>query len=107
MVLTTLEDMVTDAPKAADFLGRMFGKVVTENVVPLNEIGRILHEGGEEAGQILESGLAADVLGSTLEMIKSIKGDTGLNEIRKSSNLNVQDFRPPGTIRSRVLEKFI
>ncbi|XP_031390194.1 eukaryotic translation initiation factor 4G-like [Punica granatum] len=105
-VLTTLEDAVNDAPKAPEFLGRMFGRVVAENVVPLSEIGRILHEGGEERGQLVEAGLAADVLGSTLEMIQSNKGEAALNEIRKSSNLRLEDFRPPGPMSSRMLEKF-
>ncbi|KAK4752331.1 hypothetical protein SAY87_021129 [Trapa incisa] len=106
-VLTNLEDAVNDAPKAPAFLGRIFGKVAAEDVVPLTELGRILYEGGEEQGQLLEAGLAADVLGYTLEVILSDKGDAALNEIRKSSNIRLEDFRPPGPIVSRMLEKFI
>ncbi|KAF2291994.1 hypothetical protein GH714_000071 [Hevea brasiliensis] len=75
-VLTTLEDAVNDAPKAAEFLGRMFANVVLENVVPLREIGQLLCEGGEEPGRLLEVGLAGDVLGSSLEMIKAEKGES-------------------------------
>ncbi|OWM83693.1 hypothetical protein CDL15_Pgr004123 [Punica granatum] len=106
-VLTTLEDAVNDAPKATEFLGRIFGKLIAENVVSLSEIGRILYEGGGEQSQLLEAGLAADVLGSTLEVIQSEKGEVALNGIRRSSNLRLEDFRPPGSIRSRKLEKFI
>lgn len=106
-VLTTLEDAVNDAPKAAEFLGRIFGIVIVENVIPLRDIGRLVHEGGEEPGQLLEVGLAADVLGSTLEVIKSEKGETVFNEIRSSSNLRLEDFRPPGRISSRILDRFI
>ncbi|XP_058008245.1 eukaryotic translation initiation factor 4G isoform X2 [Hevea brasiliensis] len=106
-VLTSLEDAVNDAPKAAEFLGRMFAKVVLENLVPLTEIGQLLHEGGEERGRLLEVGLAGDVLGSTLEMIKAEKGESVLNEIRISSNLHLEDFRPPDPNRSRILENFI
>lgn len=106
-VLTTLEDAVTDAPKASEFLGRILGRVVVENVVPLKEIGRLLHEGGEEPGSLLKFGLAGDVLGSVLEMIKAEKGQGVLNEIRNASNLRFEDFRPPHPNRSRILEKFI
>jgi translation initiation factor 4G len=52
-------------------------------------------------------GLAGDVLGSILEMIKSEKGDYVLSEIRTSSNLRLEDFRPLDPNRSRKLEKFI
>lgn len=106
-VLSTLEDAVNDAPKAAEFLGRIFGQVIVENVIPLRDIGRMLYEGGEEPGRLIRIGLAGDVLGSVLENVKSIKGETELNEIRMSSNLRLEDFRPPDPKRSRILEKFI
>ncbi|XP_044494676.1 eukaryotic translation initiation factor 4G-like isoform X2 [Mangifera indica] len=103
-VLSTLEDAVNDAPKAAEFLGRIFGQVIVENVIPLRDIGRMLYEGGEEPGRLIRIGLAGDVLGSVLENVKSIKGETELNEIRMSSNLRLEDFRPPDPKRSRILE---
>lgn len=105
-VLSTLEDAVNDAPRAPEFLGRIFSELITESVVSLNQIGKIIHEGGEEQGSLLEVGLAADVLGSTLEVIKHEKGDVVLSEIRKSSNLQLESFRPPNST-SRKLEKFI
>ncbi|XP_061357999.1 eukaryotic translation initiation factor 4G isoform X2 [Gastrolobium bilobum] len=106
-VLSTLEDAVNDAPRAAEFLGRIFAKVVTESVVTLNDIGKLIHDGGEEPGSLLEAGLAGDVLGSILEVIKSEKGDVILNEIRSSSNLRLETFRPPNPMTSRKLENFI
>lgn len=106
-VLSNLEDTVNDAPRAPEFLGRIFGKMVVENVVTLKEVGRLIHEGGEEPGSLLEVGLAADVLGSILEMIKLEKGESSLNEIRAASNLRLENFRPPDPIRSRKLEMFI
>ncbi|PIA32519.1 hypothetical protein AQUCO_04400011v1 [Aquilegia coerulea] len=105
-VLATLEDAVNDAPKAAEFLGRILAKVILENVVPLRDIGQLIHEGGEEPGRLLEIGLASEVLGSILEIIRSEKGDSGLNEIRTNSNLRLEDFRPPDPIKSRKLEAF-
>ncbi|KAM7277101.1 hypothetical protein ACFE04_018967 [Oxalis oulophora] len=107
-VLATLEDAVIDAPKAPEFLGSLFAKVVMENIVSLTDIGQLLCEGGEEPGSLLEFGLAGDVLGNTLEKIKLEKGEAFLNEIRSSSSLRLDDFRPPvATNRSKILEKFI
>lgn len=76
-------------------------------MVPLSEIGQILYDGGEERGQLLGAGLAADILGNTLEVILSDKGEVALNEIQRISNLRLEDFRPPGSFTSRILEKFI
>ncbi|KAF6135486.1 hypothetical protein GIB67_015339 [Kingdonia uniflora] len=106
-VLATLEDAVNDAPKAAEFLGQILAKVIIENVVPLRDIGRLVHEGGEEPGRLLEVGLASEVLGSILEIIKLEKGETVLNEIRTSSNLQVKIFRPPKPVKWRKLDAFI
>jgi hypothetical protein len=96
-----LEDAVNDAPRAPEFLGRIFAKVVTENVIPLSEIGMLIREGGEESGRLRDLGLAGDVLGSILEMIKSEKGDSVLTEVLTSSNLRLEDFRPLDPNRSR------
>uniref|UniRef100_A0A803M4K4 Eukaryotic translation initiation factor 4G n=1 Tax=Chenopodium quinoa TaxID=63459 RepID=A0A803M4K4_CHEQI len=106
-VLTNLEDIITDAPKAPEFLGQILGKVILENVLSLHEIGKLIHQGGEEPGRLLEIGLAGDVLGSILEMIKSEKGESTLNEIRTSSGLKFEDFRPPDPLKSKKLNMFI
>ncbi|GMI74099.1 eukaryotic translation initiation factor 4G, CUCUMOVIRUS MULTIPLICATION 2 [Hibiscus trionum] len=105
-VLSTLEDAVNDAPKAAEFLGRIFAKIIVENVITLSEIGRIIHDGGEEPGRLVEAGLAADVLGSTLGAIKTEKGETFVNQLLASSSLRFDDFRPPHPNNSSILEKF-
>lgn len=105
-MLTTLEDAVNDAPKAAEFLGKIFGKSVTEKVVTLAEIGRLIREGGEEPGSLMEFGLGGDVLGSVLETIKSEAGEEAFVEIHKSSGLRIEDFKPPAPNRSKILDKF-
>ncbi|KAK4379512.1 hypothetical protein RND71_001374 [Anisodus tanguticus] len=106
-VLTTLEDAVNDAPRAAEFLGRIFAKVILEKVIPFNEIGRLIYEGGEEEGRLVEIGLAAEVLGSTLEMIKLDQGDSVVSEICRSSNMRLENFRPKGSNKQWRLDKFI
>ncbi|XP_024987389.1 eukaryotic translation initiation factor 4G-like isoform X3 [Cynara cardunculus var. scolymus] len=106
-VLSTLEDAVNDAPKAPEFLGRIFSRMLLENVIPYKEAWRLIHEGGEEQGQLVEVGLAAEILGVILEIIKSEKGDVFLNNLRADSNLDVQSFRSPTTKRTSRLDKFI
>ncbi|KAK6918685.1 MIF4G-like, type 3 [Dillenia turbinata] len=106
-VLTTLEDAVNDAPRAAEFLGHIFAKVVLDNVISLKEIGQLIIVGGEERGRLVEIGLAAEVLGSVLEIIRLQGGEPFLNEIRTSSNLQLEDFRPPDPRKARRLEQFI
>ena len=104
--MSELEDTVTDAPKAPEFLGRIFARIIIENVIPLKDVSQIVRDGGED-GSLLEAGLAADIIGSVLEMIKSEQGESVMNEIRASSNMRLEDFRPPEPIRSRKLEMFI
>ncbi|XP_057510519.1 eukaryotic translation initiation factor 4G-like [Actinidia eriantha] len=106
-VLTTLEDAVNDAPKAGEFLGRLLAKVIAENMLPFAEVGKLIYEGGEEHGSLVELGLAAEVVGTILETIKSEKGESVVNEIRTSSSLKLEKFRPPDPKRSRRLDKFI
>ncbi|KAL8129070.1 hypothetical protein V2J09_018225 [Rumex salicifolius] len=72
-VLTNLEDAVSDAPKAPEYLGRLLSMLIVENILSLKEIGGLLYEGGEEPGCLREAGLAGDVLGSILENIESEK----------------------------------
>ncbi|KAI3449031.1 hypothetical protein Pfo_005696 [Paulownia fortunei] len=106
-VLAVLEDAVNDAPRSAEFLGRILARVILESVVSLSEIGRLIYEGGEEQGRLVEIGLAAEVVGSILDTIKSEKGDSVLNEIRSRSDLRLEDFRPPGSNKSWRIDKFM
>lgn len=102
-VLSTLEDAVNDVPKAPEFLGRMFANMISENVISLNEVGRLVREGGEEVGSLIESGLAADVVGSTLQNVKIDHGDSVLKETIIGSSLNLVDFKAPQHSTSRKL----
>ncbi|KAK8946137.1 Eukaryotic translation initiation factor 4G [Platanthera guangdongensis] len=107
-VLLTLEDAVNDAPKAGEFLGHIFGRVVAENVIQLMEIGRLIHEGGEAPGTLVEAGLGSDILGSLLEFVQAEKGDLFLNDIRVSSKLRLDDFKPPNpSSNSKKLNAFL
>jgi translation initiation factor 4G len=106
-VLAGLEDAVNDAPKAAEFLGRIFARVIIENVIQLKITEQLIFEGGEETGQLVEVGLAADVLGIVLETIESEKGESVVKEMRSRSNLGLENFRPKGSKKTWRLDKFI
>ncbi|KAI3498405.1 hypothetical protein L1887_34180 [Cichorium endivia] len=106
-VLSTLEDAVNDAPKAAEFLGRIFARVILENVIPYKEISRLIYEGGEEQGRLVEIGLGAEVVGVILEIVKSEKGDSFLNDLRASSNPRLENFRSANIKKASRLDKFI
>ncbi|KAK8916034.1 Eukaryotic translation initiation factor 4G [Platanthera zijinensis] len=107
-VLFSLEDAVNDAPKAAEFLGHIFGKVIAENLVPLEEIGELILKGGEIPGSLIEAGLGSEILGSVLEFVKMEKGDSVLKEIQTSSNLQFEEFRPPrASSKSKKLDAFL
>ncbi|GMP95621.1 hypothetical protein CsSME_00044595 [Camellia sinensis var. sinensis] len=94
LVLATLEDTVTDAPKAAEFLGCIIARTIIEKVISLREIGRLIQQGGEYPGRLLQIGLGYEVLQSAFHTIRSDKGESTLNEICTSSNLRLEDFRP-------------
>ena len=87
-----------DVPKATRFLGKIFAKVILENVISLKEVGGLLQErdGKEEAAghHALDDSLASEVLGSMLESIRVERGDSAVDEIRAKSNL--QCSRRPG-----------
>ncbi|CAM0903541.1 unnamed protein product [Alopecurus aequalis] len=93
-VLSTLEDAVTDAPKATEFLGQIFAKVILEDVLSLTEIGVLLQDGGEEP--VSDQRLASEVLGSMLELIRVERGDSAVDEIRAKTNLHPENLRQPG-----------
>ncbi|KAI3511288.1 hypothetical protein L1887_18437 [Cichorium endivia] len=107
MVLVTLEDAVNDAPKAAEYLGRIVGKMLLGNVIPYKEVWRLIYEGGEEQGRLVEVGLAAEVVGVILETIESEKGSQFLTAVRTESNLRVEEFRPPNSKKTLRLDKFV
>ncbi|KAA8525955.1 hypothetical protein F0562_007945 [Nyssa sinensis] len=95
-VLATLEDAITDAPKAAVFFGHILARLIIENVVSLREIERLIQQGGEEPGYLLQIGPGNKVLESAFETIKSQKGEAVLNEICRSSNIQPEYFRSSG-----------
>jgi translation initiation factor 4G len=60
-----LEDALSDAPRATEYLGRLLARFVQENKLPLQEVGRLIKD-GEEPGYLVQDGIAADILASIL-----------------------------------------
>ncbi|KAL6656755.1 hypothetical protein ACP70R_004535 [Stipagrostis hirtigluma subsp. patula] len=105
-VLSSLEDTLSDAPRATEYLGRLLARFVQENILTLEEVGRLIQEGGIEPGDLVRDGIAADILGAVLESIRLEKGDQFLNEAKASCSLKWEDFRPQHLKRSK-LDAFI
>lgn len=101
-VLGSLEDALSDSPRASEYLGRLLARFVLEKILLLQDVGRLIEEGGEEPGYLVREGIAADILGAVLESIKVEKGDAVLNEAKSSSNLKLEDFRPQHLKRSKL-----
>lgn len=97
-----MEDTLSDAPRATEYLGRLLARFVQENILPLQDVGRLIQEGGEEPGYLVQYGIGADILAAVLESIKLEKGDSFLNETKSSSNLKFEDFRPQHLKRSKL-----
>ncbi|KAG8080159.1 hypothetical protein GUJ93_ZPchr0007g4033 [Zizania palustris] len=90
IVLASLEDALSDAPRAAEYLGRLLARFVVESILSLQEVGTLVEKGGEEPGDLVLHGVGADVLGVVLESIREEKGDSFLNEAKTSSKLNIK-----------------
>ncbi|KAA0039643.1 eukaryotic translation initiation factor 4G-like [Cucumis melo var. makuwa] len=106
-VLDNLEDALNDAPRASEYLGQILGKVITESMLSLREAADLICQGGEVPGNLLQSGLGADVLGNILKTIKTEKGEGFLTDLLTNSNLRLETFLPHDPVKSRVLEEFI
>ncbi|RLM86383.1 eukaryotic translation initiation factor 4G-like [Panicum miliaceum] len=101
-VLASLEDTLSDAPRATEYLGRLLARFVQENILPLQEVGKLIQEGGEEPGYLVQDGMAADILWAVLDSLRLEKGDSFLNEVKSSSSLKLEDFRPQHLKRSKL-----
>ncbi|WVZ86583.1 hypothetical protein U9M48_033339, partial [Paspalum notatum var. saurae] len=89
-VLSTLDDVMTDAPKATMFLGQIFARVILEDVISLTEIGGLLQEQDdreEVARHAVDDSLTSEIMGSMLESIRVERGDSAMDEICAKSNL--------------------
>uniref|UniRef100_A0A0D9X088 Eukaryotic translation initiation factor 4G n=1 Tax=Leersia perrieri TaxID=77586 RepID=A0A0D9X088_9ORYZ len=102
IVLESLEDALSDAPRAAEYLGRLLARFVVESILSLQEVGTLIEQGGENPGELVHRGIGADVLGAVLESIRVEKGDSFLNETKTSSNLKLENFRPQHLNRSKL-----
>ncbi|ONM24278.1 Eukaryotic translation initiation factor 4G [Zea mays] len=101
-VLASLEDNLSDAPRATEYLGRLLARFVEESILLLQEVGKLIQESGEEPGYLIQGGIAADILGAVLDSIKSDKGNSFLDEIKTTSSLKLVDFRPQHLKRSKL-----
>ncbi|WVZ66319.1 hypothetical protein U9M48_015559 [Paspalum notatum var. saurae] len=82
-VLDSLEDTLSDAPRATEYLGRLLARFVQENILPLQEVGKLIQEGGEERRYLVQDGIAADILGAVLDSIRLEKDNQLMGAVTK------------------------
>lgn len=107
-VLSRFVDTVVDVPKAPEFLGVLLGRLVSEGVFTLLEVGRLLETAGESPGEVREEGHALTILGAVLDTYRKEKGEEQMVEGYKSSGLELENFVSPSEKnRSAKLEAFL
>lgn len=107
-VLSRFVDTVVDVPKAPEFLGVLLGRLVSEGVFTLLEVGRLLETAGESPGEVREEGHALTILGAVLDTYRKEKGEEQMVEGYKSSGLELENFVSPSEKnRSTKLEAFL
>ena len=89
-----MEDTLSDAPRATEYLGRLLARFVQENILPLQEVGKLIQGVGKEPGCLVQDGIAADILWAVLDSIRLEKGDSFLNEAPASSQPAGPSQRP-------------
>lgn len=87
MVLESLEDLVMDVPKAPEYLARMLEKLITAEVISLDQAGDLLRTCDES-----HSGYSLDIFGKILECLRQERGETTLLELYESSRIRLDDF---------------
>jgi translation initiation factor 4G len=99
LVLATLEVAFTDAAKAAVFLGQLFGKIVTKNVLSLKEIKRLVQQYGKVPGHPPQNKLGYEVMKIAFETIRSERGESVLSGMCRRSNVQLNDFHPSRALK--------
>ncbi|KAL3683609.1 hypothetical protein R1sor_001631 [Riccia sorocarpa] len=114
MVLSTLEDITVDVPRAPEYVAGMFAKLIAAEIMSLPQVGTLLREGGMDPGSLLDSGDALIIVGSVLDAFrkekveKGEKGEDDMIKLYRNSGLRLEDFiRPPDKKNTRYFESFL
>eukprot|EP00252_Welwitschia_mirabilis_P009250 TRINITY_DN2166_c0_g2_i1.p1 TRINITY_DN2166_c0_g2~~TRINITY_DN2166_c0_g2_i1.p1 ORF type:complete len:1878 (+),score=408.31 TRINITY_DN2166_c0_g2_i1:386-6019(+) len=90
ILFSILEDATCDAPKATEFLGRILGKLVMENVLKIHDIAKVIKESRSEGEH------SFDVIGTILQVIKTNRGENHMSEMYRNSGVMLEAFLPSG-----------
>ncbi|KAJ7565739.1 hypothetical protein O6H91_02G072900 [Diphasiastrum complanatum] len=91
-VLSLLENAMIGSPKAPDYLARLIGKLVAYGLFSLNEVGKLLRDGGHETGRLLQTGETLNMFGVILDTLRKEKGENVMVELFEASKLVIEDF---------------
>ncbi|KAL3146716.1 hypothetical protein ABBQ38_014703 [Trebouxia sp. C0009 RCD-2024] len=93
-----VEDVMGDAPKAADWVGGVLGALVSAGVLPLKEVATAtleaaVEEEGED-GQLVDGGSAWKLVGAVLQAVAQNSNQAQMSKQWKETGLHLDAFFP-------------
>ncbi|KAL3135011.1 hypothetical protein ABBQ32_007959 [Trebouxia sp. C0010 RCD-2024] len=93
-----VEDVMGDAPKAADWVGGVLGALVSAGVLPLKEVATAtleaaVEEEGED-GQLVDGGSAWKLMGAVLQAVAHNSNQAQMSKQWKDTGLQLDAFFP-------------
>ncbi|KAL3146721.1 hypothetical protein ABBQ38_014708 [Trebouxia sp. C0009 RCD-2024] len=93
-----VEDVMGDAPKAADWVGGVLGALVSAGVLPLKEVATAtleaaVEEEGED-GQLVDGGSAWKLVGAVLQAVAQNSNQAQMSKQWKDTGLHLDAFFP-------------
>jgi hypothetical protein len=92
LCLEILEDFVIGVPLAYSHTAFLLSNLISANLLLLRTVGRLLKQGGNEEGELVELGGALKVLLGVLKNIKQESGKERMAESFKASGLELKNF---------------
>jgi hypothetical protein len=92
LFLEILEDFVIDVPLAYSHTAFLLSNLISANLLLLPTVGKLLKQGGNEEGELVELGGALKVLLGVLKNIKQESGEERMAESFRGSGLELKDF---------------
>ena len=83
-----------DAPKAPQHVGHLAGRLVTTGLLPLSSLARLIREGGEEPGCLVDGRLALPMLAEVLTAVREVKGEEEGGRVVEGAEIKVEEFIP-------------
>ncbi|KAL2612493.1 hypothetical protein R1flu_024185 [Riccia fluitans] len=107
MVLSTMEEITVDVPRAREYVAGMFAKLIAAGIFSLPQVGSLLREGAMEPGIQLDSRDALIIFGCVLDSFRKEKGEEEMIALYRNSGLHLEDFIGPADKKRTGFESFL